>query len=144
MIYVDADACPVKAEVERAGTRHKLRMFIVSNGGILVKLIGDEVMFVVVDPDAGMSIAQDLIDAFADSDATPRAGVVYGEMVARGGDYYGSVVNLAARISAQAAPGEVLTDAATVKALRHHLVDPAGNRTLKGFDEPVPLCSIRR
>jgi len=31
---VDADACPVKAEVERVGTRHKLKMFIVSNGGI--------------------------------------------------------------------------------------------------------------
>lgn len=34
MIYVDADACPVKDEVERVGTRHKLRMFVVSNGGI--------------------------------------------------------------------------------------------------------------
>lgn len=34
MIYVDADACPVKAEVERVGTRHKLQMYIVSNGGI--------------------------------------------------------------------------------------------------------------
>ena len=34
MIYVDADACPVKAEVERVGTRHKLRIFVVSNGGI--------------------------------------------------------------------------------------------------------------
>ncbi len=34
MIYVDADACPVKAEVERVGSRHKLRMFVVSNGGI--------------------------------------------------------------------------------------------------------------
>lgn len=34
MIYVDADACPVKAEVERVGTRHKVKMFIVSNGGI--------------------------------------------------------------------------------------------------------------
>ena len=33
-IYVDADACPVKAEVERVGTRHGLRMFIVSNGGL--------------------------------------------------------------------------------------------------------------
>ncbi len=33
-IYVDADACPVKAEVERVGTRHKLRMFVVSNGGL--------------------------------------------------------------------------------------------------------------
>ena len=33
-IYVDADACPVKAEAERVGTRHRLRMVIVSNGGI--------------------------------------------------------------------------------------------------------------
>ena len=33
-IYIDADACPVKAEVERVGTRHGTRMVIVSNGGI--------------------------------------------------------------------------------------------------------------
>ena len=33
-IYVDADACPVKAEIERVGTRHGLRILIVSNGGI--------------------------------------------------------------------------------------------------------------
>ena len=33
-IYVDADACPVKAEVERVGTRHGLRMYVVSNGGL--------------------------------------------------------------------------------------------------------------
>lgn len=34
MIYVDADACPVKAEAERVATRHKLAMAVVSNGGI--------------------------------------------------------------------------------------------------------------
>jgi uncharacterized protein YaiI (UPF0178 family) len=33
-IYVDADACPVKAEVERVATRHKVRVFVVSNGGL--------------------------------------------------------------------------------------------------------------
>ncbi|MBU2957734.1 YaiI/YqxD family protein [Paracoccus sp. 1_MG-2023] len=33
-IYVDADACPVKSEVERVGTRHRVDMVIVSNGGI--------------------------------------------------------------------------------------------------------------
>jgi len=33
-IYVDADACPVKAEAERVATRHGLTLFIVSNGGI--------------------------------------------------------------------------------------------------------------
>jgi len=33
-IYVDADACPVKAEVERVAERHQLVVHIVSNGGI--------------------------------------------------------------------------------------------------------------
>ena len=33
-IFVDADACPVKAEVERVANRHKIKTYIVSNGGI--------------------------------------------------------------------------------------------------------------
>ncbi|MCI5096443.1 MAG: YaiI/YqxD family protein [Rhodobacteraceae bacterium] len=33
-LYVDADACPVKEECERVATRHKLDMFVVSNGGL--------------------------------------------------------------------------------------------------------------
>lgn len=33
-IYVDADACPVKDEVDRVATRHGVKVFIVSNGGI--------------------------------------------------------------------------------------------------------------
>jgi hypothetical protein len=33
-IYVDADACPVKPEIERVAERHKLMVHIVSNGGI--------------------------------------------------------------------------------------------------------------
>ncbi len=33
-IYVDADACPVKAEVERVGTRHGMKIYVVSNGGL--------------------------------------------------------------------------------------------------------------
>ncbi|ALG89059.1 MULTISPECIES: YaiI/YqxD family protein [Actibacterium] len=34
MIYVDADACPVKAEVERVANRHGARVFMVANGGL--------------------------------------------------------------------------------------------------------------
>ena len=34
MIYVDADACPVKAEAERVAMRHGLTLFVVSNGGL--------------------------------------------------------------------------------------------------------------
>ena len=34
MIYVDADACPVKSEVETVATRRKVTVRMVSNGGI--------------------------------------------------------------------------------------------------------------
>lgn len=33
-LYIDADACPVKAEAERVATRHRLKMYVVSNGGL--------------------------------------------------------------------------------------------------------------
>ncbi len=33
-LYIDADACPVKDEAERVATRHNIRMFVVSNGGL--------------------------------------------------------------------------------------------------------------
>ena len=34
IIYVDADACPVKNEVERVATRHNLETYMVCDGGI--------------------------------------------------------------------------------------------------------------
>lgn len=34
MIYVDADACPVKDEVERVATRAKVKVAMVCNGGL--------------------------------------------------------------------------------------------------------------
>ncbi|KZX97765.1 MULTISPECIES: YaiI/YqxD family protein [unclassified Sulfitobacter] len=33
-VYVDADACPVKEEAERVASRHGVRLFLVSNGGL--------------------------------------------------------------------------------------------------------------
>jgi uncharacterized protein YaiI (UPF0178 family) len=33
-LYIDADACPVKAEAERVATRRKMMMYVVSNGGL--------------------------------------------------------------------------------------------------------------
>ncbi|MEM6938937.1 MAG: YaiI/YqxD family protein [Pseudomonadota bacterium] len=33
-LFIDADACPVKAEAERVATRHKIKMYVVSNGGL--------------------------------------------------------------------------------------------------------------
>lgn len=33
-LYIDADACPVKAEAEKVATRHGVKMYVVSNGGL--------------------------------------------------------------------------------------------------------------
>ncbi|SEL82937.1 YaiI/YqxD family protein [Roseivivax marinus] len=34
ILYIDADACPVKAEAERVASRHRVAVRMVSNGGI--------------------------------------------------------------------------------------------------------------
>ena len=33
-LYIDADACPVKSEAECVASRHQVKMYIVSNGGL--------------------------------------------------------------------------------------------------------------
>lgn len=59
MIYIDADACPVKPEAERVATRHGIKVFFVSNGGLRLSqnpLV--EMVFVADGPDvADMWIA---------------------------------------------------------------------------------------
>ena len=40
-------------------------------------------------------------------DLTPRGGLTVGEILSRGGDYYGPVVNLASRIADMAVPNEI-------------------------------------
>ncbi len=114
---------------------------VTANGGRVVKLIGDEVMFIGVDPNAACASAASLIEAFAATSATPRGGLVYGDVVARGGDYYGRIVNLASRAAGAAVPGELLVDADTAAACTDFAFEPAGRRQLKGFADPVRLFS---
>lgn len=79
-------------------------------GGRVVKTIGDEAMFVVEDPVAGARIGVGLAEAYARDDllSDVRVGMAAGPVLVRDGDYYGPVVNLAARIVGIADPGSVL------------------------------------
>ena len=121
---------------------------VVTSGGRVVKLIGDEVMFVALGTDAACDAVLTLVELFDESTAVPRAGVAVGDLLARGGDYYGSVVNLASRIADLAVPREVLVTTAVrddvTRASGSYRFDPAGRRLLKGFDDPVELCSLGR
>ncbi len=115
---------------------------ITTLGGRLVKLIGDEVMFVAVSPEDGVRIADSLLREFGSTpDLTPRGGMAFGPVLARAGDYFGSIVNLAARLVDQAVPGEILlTD--ELASLVSHPLQPAGRRMLKGFPDPIAVSSL--
>jgi adenylate cyclase len=90
---------------------------VTSHGGRLVKLIGDELMFVAVTPQEGCVIGDALLQVFGTDPAlTPRGGMAYGPVLARSGDYFGSTVNLAARLVDQAVPGEILVTANIAEA----------------------------
>ncbi|MEY4361997.1 MAG: hypothetical protein RL391_1303 [Actinomycetota bacterium] len=115
---------------------------VTSHGGRLVKLIGDELMFVAVTPQEGCVIGEALLQVFGTDPAlTPRGGMAYGPVLARSGDYFGSTVNLAARLVDQAVPGEILVTANIAEATDRRL-DPAGRRMLKGFPDPVTVVSL--
>lgn len=57
-IYVDADACPVKAEVLRVAERHGLEVYMVSNGGL--RPVNDPNVHMVQVP-SGADVADDWI-----------------------------------------------------------------------------------
>lgn len=83
---------------------------VTASEGRIVKMIGDEVMYVADHADQATQIALDLVSAFQLEDSVPeaRAGLACGPVLAHGGDYFGPVVNLASRIVDVARPSSVL------------------------------------
>lgn len=93
------------------------------HGGRVVKTIGDEVMFTVDAPAAAADIALALAERPNELDGRPllHVGLAYGPVVRRLGDYYGTVVNLASRLTDLARPGTVLVDQNMAVALRENI-----------------------
>src|SRR5215467_14196888 len=93
---------------------------VVSNRGQVVKMVGDEVLFVTGQPADAAAIALRLTSPDRDSKGLPalRVGMAAGRVLTRFGDVYGPVVNLAARLTALARPGTALVDAELAAALR--------------------------
>jgi len=83
---------------------------VTSEGGRVVKMIGDEVMFVVDSITEAARVGLALADAYADDDllSDVRVGLACGPVLLRDGDYFGPTVNLAHRIVNIANPGTVL------------------------------------
>jgi adenylate cyclase len=120
-----------------------------AHGTRLVKMIGDEVMYVATDVVVAAEIALELRDAVARHPVLTglRGGLVFGEVVSQDGDYYGPLVNLASRIVGHAAPGQILASAAVADALaaqRAIVTRSVGERDAKGFEDPVAVFAVQR
>lgn len=116
------------------------------HGGRVVKVIGDEVMFVCDDAAVAARIALELSAACRDRELPElRVGLACGPLLAWQGDYLGPTVNLASRLAAVAAPGSVLVsedvrdEIAGDPSLRWEAIRP---RRLKGLGR-VPLFVLR-
>jgi adenylate cyclase len=114
-----------------------------------VKSIGDEVMLVSSDPAAMLEAMLDLIDATESDEDFPRlrVGLATGMAVSRAGDWFGSSVNLASRVTGAARPGAVLVSESTHDAIGEDGdVDWsfAGAKRLKNIKDDVKLFRARR
>jgi adenylate cyclase len=105
----------------------------------VIKTIGDEVMVVGSDAAAlcDWAVGFQMLYEYR---PLPRIGMHIGQVVYRDGDYYGREVNMAARVAARAAGGEVLVTRPVVDAAGSHLeFERIGEVRLKGFADPTEL-----
>jgi adenylate cyclase len=122
---------------------------VTTRGGRIVKFIGDAVMFRADRPDIACQIAIDLSELVrADPELPPlRAGVAFGDVLNREGDYYGPIVNLAARVLKLAPMNGVVVTLETAQALGEDtgiVGESLGAIEMGGFTDPVELAALRR
>jgi adenylate cyclase len=111
--------------------------------GQVIKMIGDEAMFVTESAAAACQIALDLVATFSGESTPPvRVGLATGELISVMGDLYGPDVNLAARLVAVAEPATVVVARRTRDSTDEFDFEALPARTLKGFPNPVTPFSL--
>ena len=138
----DAAAAQLAEELGRLAQRTSIKY-----GGRPVKWLGDGVMFHFPNPGPGVMAAIEMVEGVAEAGLPPaHVGLHSGPVIFQEGDYYGTTVNLAARIADYARPGEVLVSQETVDASAEAEIAfrEIGPVQLKGVDGPVRLQSATR
>jgi adenylate cyclase len=113
-----------------------------------VKTIGDAVMLVCSDPLRLLMSVLDIVEGAAAEDFPRlRVGLAFGRAVNRAGDWYGSPVNVASRVTGVAPAGTVRV----TESARNAIGEATGlewsraeTRHLKGIRGPAKLYSVRR
>jgi adenylate cyclase len=133
-----------RAAAELAGRLVEMvHEFAHRRGGRAVKLLGDGVMFHFPEPGQAVRCGMELVDRIPRVGLPQaRVGLHSGPVVFQDGDYFGGTVNIAARITDYARPGEVLVsdqvvaDTDRLEAVRF---EPVGPVSLKGLSAPITL-----
>lgn len=106
----------------------------------VIKTIGDEAMIVSPDVAGLVQWAVRFQQQSRTHDMSARIGVHCGQALFYEGDYYGREVNLASRVAARAAGGEVVATAAIAEAKPAGVVfERLGEIRLKGFSSPTEI-----
>ena len=141
------ETIPVEELGSVAGRLSRLAEEAVEPPVKIVKEIGDAVMLVSPEPVAMVESTLRLVEGSDGQDGLPaiRAGIAFGPAVNRWGDWYGSTVNVASRLTGRARPSSVLaTEAVRDAADGAFDWSYAGEKKLKGLSAPVKAYRARR
>lgn len=121
----------------------------VEPSGQLQSLVGDCALIVFPDPPTAILALATLYKLIADRENFPivRAGLHHGPALVRANCHFGSTVNLAARVAAQATGGRILCTQSIADVLEHSRVpeievEHYSRVSLKNLPQPVDLYEI--
>src|SRR6201987_2729385 len=134
----EADADAMRAAL----TAHDevLRTAITGHGGFLFKHTGDGVCAAFASPKSGVDAA---VAAQRELELPVRMGLATGEADLRDGDYFGAVLNLAARVMAAGHGGQILLAESTAGLLSGVDMIDLGPRRLRDVPTPVGVFQVR-
>src|ERR1700747_3829459 len=117
-----------------------LRKAIEPHGGWLFKHTGDGVCAAFASP---MSAVNAAIDAQRELQLPVRMGIATGEAELRDGDYFGAVLNRAARVMAAGHGGQILVAESTAGLLGGVDLGDLGPRRLRDVPMPVGVFQVQ-
>lgn len=134
----EADAAAMRAALQTHDD--ELRAAIETNHGRVFKHTGDGMCAVFSSPKSAVNAA---VAAQRQLQLPVRMGIATGEAELRGEDYFGTVLNRAARVMACGHGGQILLDGATAGLVSGVELVDLGPRRLRDLARPVALYQVR-
>ncbi len=116
-----------------------------SHQGEIVKEIGDGLFIIFNSAFEAVHCTIEIQKQLKDEDLTLRAGIHIGDVVFKGGDVFGSAVNVAARLEPLAAPNGICMSADVRSQIKNKddiKTVCSGKKYLKGVDVPVEVHCV--